>query len=99
MLRLVDDQDPIKELCAAYLAARENDPAFAESLRQALKLARQSLPTARRPYDLRRRLARALERFQGVRDVPATREAGKVVPLPARRLAVVLPDGPLKIGA
>lgn len=99
MLRVLEDGDPIKKLYTAYLEARRSDSEFAESLRLALRDARRQLPSSRRPYDLQRRLTRALDRFQRVRGVQGSRRAAKVVPLPARRVVRIFPDRAPEIGA
>lgn len=98
MLRLVTD-DPIKRLYTAYLTARRDNPEFAESLREALEVARRSLPKARRPYDLKRRVGRALKRFEDVRHVETKGEPKAVTRLPARKVVRVFPGTPTKIGA
>ena len=98
MLRVVED-DPIKRLYTAYIEARRTHPEFAESLKDALRVARRTLPEARRPYDLSRRCRRALDRFQRVSQVHRGGEPAEVVPLPQRKMVRIFPDQPSKIGA
>lgn len=97
MLRVVED-DPIKRLYTAYMEARRTHPEFADSLKDALRVARRTLPEARRPYDLSRRCRRALDRFQRVRLVHRDGEPAEVVPMPRRPMVRVFPE-PSKIGA
>lgn len=99
MLRVLEDGDPIKKLYTAYLEARRADSEFAESLRLALRDARRHLPSSQRPYDLQRRLSRALGRFRKVQGVAGSQTTAKVVALPARKLVRIYPDRAPEIGA
>lgn len=91
MLRIVKDEDPVKGLVDAYLRARELDSEDVDTLRDALRRARAGRPQACRVYDLKRRLARALERFRDVRGVSGTGDRPKVVPLPNRKIVRIFP--------
>jgi hypothetical protein len=99
MLRVLEEGDPIKKLFTAYLEARRSDSEFAESLRLALRNARRHLPDSRRPYDLKRRLSRALNRFRRVQGVAGTGSVAKVVPLRTRRVVRIFPGQTPEIGA
>jgi len=99
MLRVLEDGDPVKKLYTAYLEARRSDSEFAESLRSALRDARRHLPSSRRPYDLQRRLSRALGRFRRVQGVTGSQSLAKIVALPAPRMLRVFPDRAPEIGA
>ncbi len=98
MLRMVDD-DAMKRLYSAYMEARATNPQFAENLKDALKVARKTLPQAKRPYDLKRRMSRALKRFRSVQGVASQGKTARIVKMPAPKVVRIFPDIAPKIGA